>query len=292
MISVVMPTYNRAKTINRAIDSVLNQTYKDIEFIIVDDASTDNTEAIVKGYNDKRIKYIKLEENKGANYARNIGIENARYDYIAFHDSDDEWYLNKLEKQLKFLKDTNSDITFTSYTITGYDTGDVIIPNGKIKNFNKDIYIKSLVGTPTILGKKKCFLNIKFDSNLPRFQEWDLMMRMATKYEIKHLNEVLLHAYYCSDSITKNNNNAIKALEIIRNKDYGIPTKLKNEANSYHSKNLGMFSYQNGDAREKYGKYYIEAFLYKRSLNNFILFLIIKLHMDFVFKYYFKQGEI
>ena len=100
-VSIILPTYNRANQLPRAIYSVLNQTYENFELIIVDDASKDDTEAIVSQINDPRISYIKNQHNCGAAGARNVGIKNARYDFIAFQDSDDEWMPEKLAKQLK-----------------------------------------------------------------------------------------------------------------------------------------------------------------------------------------------
>ena len=109
MISVIIPTHNREKTIKKSIDSVLCQTYNNIEIIVVDDKSTDNTEEVINSIKDNRIKYIKLDENKGACFARNKGIELAQGKYIAFQDSDDEWLPQKLEIQLRYLEEKKFD---------------------------------------------------------------------------------------------------------------------------------------------------------------------------------------
>ena len=99
-----MGVYNAAETLSAAIESVLAQTFEDWEMIICDDCSTDNTEKIVKNITDSRFHYIRLEKNSGACTARNRGIKEAKGDYIAFNDSDDQWHIDKLEKQLSFLK--------------------------------------------------------------------------------------------------------------------------------------------------------------------------------------------
>ena len=91
-VSVVIPAYNRAHLLKRAIQSVLNQTYQDFELIVVDDASNDNTEEVVKELRDEKIKYIRHRENSGAGVARNTGIRTALGRYIAFQDSDDECF--------------------------------------------------------------------------------------------------------------------------------------------------------------------------------------------------------
>ena len=92
-VSVVIPTYNRASLLKRAIKSVLCQTYPDFEVIIVDDGSTDNTEEVIRSFDDKRVKYIKLKKNKGYPVALNKGVKTAKGEYIGFLDSDDEWLL-------------------------------------------------------------------------------------------------------------------------------------------------------------------------------------------------------
>ena len=104
-VSVVIPTYNRADLLPRAIDSVLDQTHDDLELVVVDDGSTDNTEAVVESYDDPRVRYVAHETNRGANVARNTGIEAADGEYVAFLDSDDEWRPRKLELQLDRVTD-------------------------------------------------------------------------------------------------------------------------------------------------------------------------------------------
>lgn len=117
LVSIVTPTYNCGKFITETIESVIGQTYKNWEMIIVDDCSKDNTQEIVKKYlkNDKRIKYIKFEKNQGAAIARNTAIREAKGRYIAFLDSDDLWSKNKLEKQINFMNKNNYDFTYTNY---------------------------------------------------------------------------------------------------------------------------------------------------------------------------------
>ncbi len=89
-VLIIIPTYNKGYIIEKTIKSILNQSYQDFELIIIDDCSSDNTREVIEKFEDKRIKYIKLEKNSGANKARNIGIQNARYELIAFHDSNEE----------------------------------------------------------------------------------------------------------------------------------------------------------------------------------------------------------
>ncbi len=109
LVSVIIPTYNRAETVSRAIDSVLEQTHDDLEVLVVDDGSTDDTAAVLESYDDDRVRPIYHETNQGANVARNTGIEHARGKYAAFLDSDDEWVPEKLEAQLEVLENRSEE---------------------------------------------------------------------------------------------------------------------------------------------------------------------------------------
>jgi glycosyltransferase involved in cell wall biosynthesis len=107
--TVVIPTYNRADVLQRAMDSVLGQTVRDLELVVVDDGSTDDTQGVVESYDDDRVRYVAHETNRGANVARNTGIEAAAGQYVAFLDSDDEWHPRKLEAQLERLHSPGSE---------------------------------------------------------------------------------------------------------------------------------------------------------------------------------------
>lgn len=115
LVSIIMPSYNTGRFIAETIDSVLAQTYKSWELIIVDDASTDNTDEVVAGYADDRIIYIKNEKNSGAAVSRNRALREAKGKWIAFLDSDDLWAPEKLERQIAFMKETNCRFSYTNY---------------------------------------------------------------------------------------------------------------------------------------------------------------------------------
>lgn len=118
LVSIIMPAYNCADFIGNAIESVIAQTYQNWELIIIDDCSTDNTLQIIKNYlrKDSRIKYYKLSRNSGAAVARNKAIDMANGKYMAFLDSDDVWFPEKLTKQIEFMKENGYNFTCTSYT--------------------------------------------------------------------------------------------------------------------------------------------------------------------------------
>lgn len=159
LVSVILPTYNREKTLLRSIYSVLNQSYQNLELLIIDDGSNDQTEKLVGSIRDNRIIYIKYSKNRGACAARNIGIAHARGNYIAFQDSDDEWLPQKLDLQIKLLNTTNSDIVFCSFF--KHHKEKVILIKPKFNVSKTNIYNQLLMGnfisTQTLLCKKKVF---------------------------------------------------------------------------------------------------------------------------------------
>lgn len=115
LITVIIPTYNRAHCISESIDSVIAQTYENFELLIIDDKSTDNTKDIILEYskNDSRIKYIKNNRTKGVSGARNTGIDNINGEYVAFLDSDDYWNKDHLSTSISILKKYNKLVSFT-----------------------------------------------------------------------------------------------------------------------------------------------------------------------------------
>lgn len=257
-VSVVIPTYNREETIFRAIESVLNQSYPVYEIIVVDDKSNDRTNEIIKGIKDSRIRYIENNENKGGAYSRNKGIKEAKGDLIAFQDSDDEWMKNKLEIQVNELIKSKADVVCSSYNqITKNQKR--LIPNTKINN-EEDLFSKlvwgNFIGTPTIIAKKQVLQNEMFDSNMPRFQDWELMLRISKKYKITFINQPLVNAFIQTNSITRNNSNAVKALEIIMQKN-GEVFHNNNELSSHYYRLMAKYSsYDQKSQREYYKKAY------------------------------------
>lgn len=126
-ISIIMPSYNAEAFIEKSLDSILAQTYKEWELIITDDCSTDSTKDIIYTYTkkNKRIKIIPLESNHGPGDARNKAIEVAQGRYITFLDSDDLWIPEKLEKQLSFMEDNNLSFSYASYFLIDEEDNDI-----------------------------------------------------------------------------------------------------------------------------------------------------------------------
>lgn len=250
MISVIIPTYNREKVIERAILSVLNQVNCDsIEVIVVDDCSKDHTEEVVKSIRDSRIKFARLEKNSGACVARNKGIELASGEYIAFQDSDDEWLPNKLEIQLSEMKKNNASVSFCSFYKINESLGiKTIFPQNVISGFidYKTLLTKSIVSTQCIVAKRECFEDTKFDPQMPRLQDWDIILSLAQKYKVFHVDQPLVNMYVQEESISAHPEKGIIALLRLWEKHGDTLEKndaIKREWNIY----LGNYKLSNGD---------------------------------------------
>ena len=141
LVSVIMPSWNTGKFIAESIQSVIDQTYKNWELLIVDDCSTDNTDQVVASFNDDRIRYLKNKKNSGAALTRNKAIREARGEWIAFLDSDDLWFPKKLERQIKFMKKNNLVFSYHEYV--------------KIDEESKQLNI--YVSGPRVVTKRKMY---------------------------------------------------------------------------------------------------------------------------------------
>lgn len=214
LVSVVLPVYNREATVLRAINSVLNQTYRNIELIVVDDGSSDASLEIVKSIDDPRIKIIE-QQNQGACAARNHGILCCTGSYIAFQDSDDEWELDKLEKQCAVLREQlEIDVVFcNAKKINIESTKEELllkdIEGGKVSRERLQAY--SIVSTQTMLLRRECFEAEMFDVNMPRMQDYDLVVRLSNLFSFWFLPEALAKIYVQTDSISNNPQKALNA---------------------------------------------------------------------------------
>lgn len=226
LISIITPTYNRGYFIEKVIKSVIEQTYQNWEWFIVDDNSSDNTEEIVRKYRkmDSRIYYIGNLVNKGANSCRNQGVKLANGDYLAFLDSDNLWKPDKLRKQLGILKLSASEFDFVYAKEELINNGVVTIVPSKIYTPDelKEILLqKNVVDTNTVLIKKTCFDSVGgFDEKMPRLQDWELIFRLVvvSGYKGMCLNEVLDTNILQENSISKNDKKYIDAIFYILEK--------------------------------------------------------------------------
>ncbi|NOQ32202.1 MAG: glycosyltransferase [Helicobacteraceae bacterium] len=196
MVSVVIPTYNRASFLQRAIKSVLKQSKTVNEIIIIDDGSTDNTKELLSKF--PQVKYI-YQKNSGVSSSRNRGIKEASSEWIAFLDSDDEWHKNKIEKQLEYHSQ-NSEL-FISYTDEKWikDNKHINIPK-KFKKIGGSIFNEILpfcnIAPSSVIVKKELFESVGyFDEELEVCEDYDLWLRIARSYEFGLVNEPLITKY-------------------------------------------------------------------------------------------------
>lgn len=195
LITVIIPTYNRAHLIGRAIQSVLNQTYKDFEIIVVDDGSSDNTKQAVKSFNDKRIKYLRLKENSGSSAAPgNTAIKIASGKYVAFLDSDDEWLPESLEKKLKCFEG-NIGVVYSGF-IRRNDEKKMeytIIPTKRGNIYRDELRKDYVSSTSAVMVRRECFDKVGlFDETLPARQDYDMWLRLSKHYLFNYVPDPLV----------------------------------------------------------------------------------------------------
>jgi len=210
-VTAIIPTYNRAETLPRAVDSVLDQTFEDVEVLVVDDGSTDSTREVLDSYADSRVRTVVHETNRGANVARNTGIENARGEYVALLDSDDQWHPEKIEKQLSVLDDRGED------WVAAYCDTEVSVPgrSGRLETLAADVLSRAddrptveggedLVGEilaghvhpgagSTLLVRTAVARDVGgFDETLARFQDPEFVVRVLSAGKLAYVDEPLV----------------------------------------------------------------------------------------------------
>jgi len=224
LVTIIIPAYNREFNLKKSIESILAQTYENWELIIVDDCSTDNTQELVSKYQsqDKRISYSKLEKNSGACVARNTGIAMAKGEYITFLDSDDEYYPEKIAKQIAHFKNS-ADNNLAVVSCGAVDFRDNIEYNRRMPLPKKDIY-RALLGKEKNIGAGTPFLmvrtdiirnnNLLFDPKMPAMQDWDFLIRIVKNYNFEFVAEYLVKVNHHTNDRVYNSKNATDALII------------------------------------------------------------------------------
>jgi len=251
--SVVMPVHNGDRFLKEAIDSILNQTFTNFEFIIIDDGSTDKSAEIINSYTDQRIRYYKNKENLGISKSLNVGIGLAEADYIARMDSDDICYTDRLQKQYDFISAHPDGSFYTCYAQEVTEDRKIIA----LSRFNPQHYFHSITFScwiyhPTMVYRKDAVESIgKY--TVPYSEDFELAWQLTRKFKHYHLPEVLLDYRVNSESlwqVTKKDEYKRSFLEQVRrNVKYyiGENTKItledwKLELVSYYYDSLREFS--------------------------------------------------
>jgi teichuronic acid biosynthesis glycosyltransferase TuaG len=212
LVSVIMPAFNSQKYIQSSIESVLSQTYQELELIVVDDCSSDETESIVKSFilKDSRVKYYKNPMNFGVSESRNVGICNAVGEFISFIDSDDLWFPNKLEKQLcMYSENKEVGVFYSGYEHideSGFTLGQRVIPPERISY--KDLLKTNYIGCLTVLVNLKKAGKISFQRL--GHEDYNLWLDLLKK-NVSFLGTAdILAKYRIHDSLSSNKLKAAK----------------------------------------------------------------------------------
>ncbi|WP_431157034.1 glycosyltransferase family 2 protein [Winogradskyella poriferorum] len=214
LVSIVTPIFNKATVIEETLESILNQTYKNWELLLVDDASTDNSAEVVNGYiqKDERIKYFEFSENKGAAEARNKGTQMATGDFIAFLDADDLWHKSKLEIQIDLMLNENIDVCFGSYELIDHQSNPQKIKVNALQTlyYNKLIkanYIGNLTGIYNCKNLGKIYTK-----DLKKRQDWLLWIEALKRSDkpAKGIKETIAYYRNANNSLSSNKFNLIK----------------------------------------------------------------------------------
>ncbi len=230
-VSVIIPTYNRAWIVGRAIKSVLAQTYQDFEIIVVDDGSSDETSTILLTNKEEKTRLITLPKNYGPSYARNAGLKEAKGELIAYLDSDNIWFPNFLETMVRELTD--------DYVLT-YSGQNTLLATGSKDNFHIigqkvrnesynpiNILKYNFIDTSAVLYRKLLHAEIGYwDEDLKTMEDWDLYGRivLAHPWQIKHVDQILGDYYYFTKDTAETVENSFAEEWILRMFDQIKPT--------------------------------------------------------------------
>lgn len=248
LVSVVIPTYGRSHLLSRAIESVLSQTYSNVEIFVVDDngretpQQKETEEKLLEYIQNNLVTYLKHENNAGGSAARNTGIKASSGDYIALLDDDDEWFPQKLEKQIEYFKslDENVGVIYCSYILQEYDSDVEIIRSDK-GNLTKELLMLEFDpgASSTLVFKKSVLEEIHyFDENFARHQDIEILIRLCRHYFIDVCPDVLL-------KINGHNFPSASKIEVVKKLFFDL-----------FKPDISEFSFV--DQRKIYAKHYIE----------------------------------
>lgn len=266
LVSIILPTYNRAASLARAVSSVLNQSYADFELIVVDDASTDATAEVLHQFSDERLRCLSHPENRGANAARNTGIRASRGRLIAFQDSDDAWLADKLDKQLAVLSHAppSVGVVFCAYRRIWENDRQQLFP-ARLRRLSSKLPLASrrldgdiqrallrgnFVTTQTTVVRQECFERVGlFDERLFQLQEWELWLRISRYYTFHYVDQPLVDVYYTPGSLSTDLSALPTSFEIIL-QNYPADLPLKRLLQAHYSFMMGDLLCWQGDFKQ------------------------------------------
>lgn len=239
MVSVIIPVYNGERYIEKSIKSVLDQSFRDIEIIIVDDGSTDGTANIIKKYN---VRYI-YQNNKGPSAARNRGIKEAKGEYISFLDADDIYYPLKIEEQVQILeKFKDVDLVYNAVNVIDGDDEVLLTLSAEVELDSKEdfyaycLFRQPIPCPPSIMVRRKCFDKVIYPENLVNAEDYFFILEMAKYFKFKYIDKILYLYRRHQGNLTNNHVLQVKN-EVNIVKDIGLKNIERAIDNSRFSKN-------------------------------------------------------
>lgn len=283
MVSIVIPAYNRAAKIADAVRSIQQQTYKNWEIIVADDGSSDNTLKVIEDMakEDKRIRSVRHERNKGAQTARNLGIRAARGPWIAFLDSDDQWLPESLEMRLRLAQQEDVAVVHSLAYIVHKDKPMEIyhLPAWRGQIY-KNVLSHEGPMFQSLLVRKEALEKIGYlDESVVAYQEWDTAIRLAKFYPFGFVAKpTFIYDYTSQDAISRNSIRSAKGYEYILKKHFGDIVRYAGlAAVAYHYNVIARWYYEGGDARQAQRHSRLSLFfqlinpvIYLRKLKSFI----------------------
>jgi len=288
-----MPVFNRSKYAEKSIRSILNQTCKDFEFLIIDDGSTENTEEMVSSFKDSRIVYKKLDKNKGTAAALNFGLKSAKGDWIARIDSDDLNTADRLETQIKFLEDNPEYDVVSSWSVYFKDPGKILFllkEPVEHKEIYKYLNLHNPINQSGVIYRKKIIKKEGYNENYLNNEDFELFYRIRDKVRFYNIPKFLVYTRVTKDSLsyTGTNKNIY---------DFLFPPAFKNLMDSqtkgksfFWASNIAWINYFYGNRKDSRG-YFSNSFSIRNLLAYLTTLLPEKLFNKFLnsrLKYRFK----
>ncbi|MBO6621877.1 MAG: glycosyltransferase [Balneola sp.] len=255
LVSIITPVYNGEDFLDRCIKSVLAQTYQNWELLLIDDGSVDDSTRIIEAYlADDRIKLLKNESNSGIPATRNKGIVNSSGEYIALLDQDDEWFPDKLQKQVQVFNEQGNvyGLIYSNLEVR-YDNGDVterkkeIEPEPTISDNLELMLLRNLISSPTVLIKKEVLDEVGLFDNSIKWggDDYDLWIRIAHKYKFFYIDEVLSIRYEHQQNYSADKKRMMfRTIELAEKyiREFGVNPDIKKRLKSNHYYRFGIES--------------------------------------------------
>ncbi len=227
-VSVVVPTYNRARLLGETIESILSQEFREFELLVVSDGCTDDTESVVESYPDPRVRLLKQSNSSGGPAApRNIGVQSAKGKYVAFCDDDDLWMPHKLARQVAVLeRDPQAALCFTDGVVFG--DGDALskcaLKNGFDGNHFQRLLYGNFIANSSVLVRREVLVQVgpfNIDRALHGSEDYEMWLRVAYAHKLVSINEPLIKYRVHPGSLARNRANAtLRGIQVLRSRSW------------------------------------------------------------------------